>query len=299
MKKASDNRSARYYWAYGSNLSIAQMRRRCPRAVKVRRMFARSVRLAFRGGADVDVIVNRPDLICPGGLWRITAECEKELDRCEGVSNGTYARWFFDAEIDGKTESVLFYKKISNGLMAPRDAYYRTILDGYKDFNLDPKYLKKARERAVKYNRRKEKVNVKLFVYGTLKRGEHNSHRLEGATYLGHAVTEDCYDMISSGFPMIWDNANGRPVRGEIYQINRTILDSCDALEGHPYFYRRQLRHFVSDDGQKHEAWIYVTNPSHRTRRNGQSEIEPNEHGELEWKLELEWRRQEEEENNA
>ena len=278
---AAQESSARYYWAYGSNLSIAQMRLRCPRAVKVGRLFGRCVRLAFRGAADVDIVVGKPDVICPGGLWKITPECEAALDRWEGVIKGTYAKWFFEAEVEkGKTENVLFYKKISNGLIPPRDDYYRTILRGYKDFNLDPKYLVKARKRALRYNNKKGVKKVKLFVYGTLKRGERNNSRLAGATYLGNAVSEDTYVMHAGGFPMIWDSEiDGRPVRGEIYNINDAILKSCDQLEGHPRFYKRFMRQFVGDDGVKHEAWIYVT----QTGAFQFDGVEPNSHGELEW----------------
>ena len=284
FSKKSDG-SANYYWAYGSNLSIAQMRVRCPQAIKVGRLFGRCVRLAFRGAADVDIMVGKPDMICPGGLWKITADCEARLDRWEGVTRGTYSKWYFEAEIEkGKKEYVLFYKKNSNGLLLPKEDYYRTILRGYRDFNLDLKYLKHARERARKYNKKNKgaKKVTKLFVYGTLKRGNGNSSRLHGATYLGHAVSQDCYDMASVGFPMIWDNPDeGRPVRGEIYEINDAILKSCDILEGHPRFYERYLREFVSDDGQRHEAWIYVTKSrGHYATAN---DTPPNDRGELEW----------------
>jgi len=279
--KKNDAAAARYYWAYGSNLNVAQMRLRCPRAEKIGRLYGRCVRLAFRGGADVDIVVGKPDVICPGGLWKITPECEQQLDRWEGVVKGTYSKWFFEAEVRGKLESVLFYKKNSNGLLVPREEYYRTILRGYKDFNLDVKHLRKARERAVRYNSKGDK-KVKLFVYGTLKRKECNNRLLEGATYLGNAVTEDCYFMSSHAFPMIWDFPQGRVVRGEIYSINEKILKDCDTLEGHPNFYKRSLRQAVTDDGQKHEAWIYVTQ---RETYPG-NEVEPNEHGELEWNME-------------
>jgi gamma-glutamylcyclotransferase (GGCT)/AIG2-like uncharacterized protein YtfP len=272
------NEERRYYWAYGSNLNVAQMRVRCPRAKKIKKMYARFARLEFRGSADVDIVAGGSELTCPGGLWSITPECEATLDVFEGVTKGTYAKWYFDTEIDGKTERVLFYKKISNGLKPPLEYYYQTIFRGYKNFGLNTNHLKAARKRAMKYNGEKQ---VKLFVYGTLKRGNGNNHFLDSASYLGHAVSEDCYAMAANyAFPMIWDSPVGNPVRGEIYRINAKILESCDHLEGYPRLYNRNVREFVTDDGAKHEAWIYVID-----HREGSGNIKPNGHGELEWEM--------------
>ena len=85
--------------------------------------------------------------------------------------------------------------------------------------------------------------------------------------------------MFAGGYPMIWDNPHGRPVRGEIFEIDDAILKECDLLEGHPHFYQRHLRQCVTDDGQRHEAWIYVT----RRIVDRCANTAPNSHGELEW----------------
>ena len=65
-----------YYWAYGSNLCVEHMRRRCPRAQKICRLDVPGLALVFRGVADVTI---RRGALVQGGLWKITRECERLL----------------------------------------------------------------------------------------------------------------------------------------------------------------------------------------------------------------------------
>jgi gamma-glutamylcyclotransferase (GGCT)/AIG2-like uncharacterized protein YtfP len=233
-------------------------------------------------------MVKDTNAVTPGGLWKITPDCESRLDRWEGVSSGSYAKWTFAAKIEGKNEEVLFYKKIgSGGIKPPRDDYFATILKGYKDFGIPEKFwnsLRAARSHAVKNNGKANRV--KLFVYGTLKQEYGNHSRIDDAEFVGEAVSADCYEMVAGGYPIIWDDAQGRPVRGELYRVTDKMLADCDALEGHPRFYHRQWRKFVTDDGAHHEAWIYIMRDEHRSPHRGPS-MEPNAHGELEWSRQL------------
>lgn len=136
------------YFAYGSNLCVWHMRRRCPAAKLVltddgqrRRLFVQDAALVFRGVADMTV---RKGGSVPGGLWRLTPDCERELDRCEGVSiaNAGYLKRYFTLS-DGKR--CLFYQmKTHRGIMPPDEEYLDLIRQGYEDFGLDLNYLKAA-----------------------------------------------------------------------------------------------------------------------------------------------------------
>jgi hypothetical protein len=136
------------YFAYGSNLSFQNMRRRCPAAKVVRnddgsprRMYVTNAALVFRGAADV-VVRKGKDNVVPGGLWRLTLACERMLDQCEGVVGKTYLKRYFKLE-DGR--DVLFYQmSISRGIMPPEEEYLATITQGYRDFGLGLDYLRKA-----------------------------------------------------------------------------------------------------------------------------------------------------------
>lgn len=132
------------YWAYGSNLNLMHMARRCPHAEPVGPLNLVHGQLVFRGVADVTVKKNSE---VPGGLWRITRQCERSLDSYEGVGSRLYLKRFFtvvDAET-GRSEDVLFYQMSTHrGRMPPSEHYLQTIVDGYEDFGLDREYLNVA-----------------------------------------------------------------------------------------------------------------------------------------------------------
>ena len=130
------------YWAYGSNLSIDRMIRRCRQAEPVRGLYLNHARLVFRGVADITIA---PRSEAAGGLWRITRDCEQSLDSFEGVSTKIYLKRFFTVSIDGEDEEVLFYQmSATRGIMPPSEEYLRTIETGYDDFGLDKAYIDEA-----------------------------------------------------------------------------------------------------------------------------------------------------------
>lgn len=131
-----------FYWAYGSNLSVRQMKKRCPRAIKFGPMEVQDCALVFRLYADVTV---REGSATPGGLWQITAECERELDIFEGVSAKNYMKRYFRIKIKGKDYTCLFYQmRTGKGILPPTEGYIDTIAQGYQDFGLDLNVLQSA-----------------------------------------------------------------------------------------------------------------------------------------------------------
>jgi AIG2-like family len=130
-----------YYWAYGSNLCEDAMYQRCPAACKVGPLYVPKAALVFRSCADV---VYRDGWECPGGLWRITPECERALDLYEGVAHGLYAKRYLTLGIKGKPHKCLVYKMNERGVMPPPEAYLGVIAQGYRDFGLDLNFLDHA-----------------------------------------------------------------------------------------------------------------------------------------------------------
>ena len=82
---------------------------------------------------------------------------------------------------------------------------------------------------------------VKVFVYGTLKRGYGNNRLLSSSKFISEAVTKDNYVLRNCGFPyLILDKGEeARPVLGEIYEVDKETLQSLDWLEGVPNHYQR------------------------------------------------------------
>ncbi len=87
---------------------------------------------------------------------------------------------------------------------------------------------------------------MNLFVYGTLQRGYGNNHRLNGATFLGKAVTLTRYVLFNGGFPYAVPVSPDPqsfpllPVMGEVYKVEDHHIEACDRLEGHPGWYQRK-----------------------------------------------------------
>ena len=88
---------------------------------------------------------------------------------------------------------------------------------------------------------------MKLFVYGTLKRGYGNHRLLRDAAFLGQAATTDKFMLVDCGFPyMFRPKFNLLPqkrVLGEVFEtFNPEIVKDLDSLEGVEYgHYSREV----------------------------------------------------------
>ena len=135
------------YFAYGSNLHLGQMSRRCPAAVPLGKLVLPNTRLVFRGVADV---IAEQGVDCPGGIWRITKRCEAALDRYESFDPDHPDRGMYNKEwvtIDGlpdDEDEIMLYTMNSQGIYPPSSLYYGVIRQGYKDFGLDAAPLRAA-----------------------------------------------------------------------------------------------------------------------------------------------------------
>jgi gamma-glutamylcyclotransferase (GGCT)/AIG2-like uncharacterized protein YtfP len=77
-------------------------------------------------------------------------------------------------------------------------------------------------------------ASARLFVYGTLRRGQANHRELDGAPYLGRVTTAPRYAVIeSSGYPALIPG--GTAVEGELYEVRGEALAELDAFEGSGY----------------------------------------------------------------
>lgn len=76
----------KYYLAYGSNLNVRQMRRRCPQAVRAGASTIKDYELVFLGNSRSDVASIEPCTVgsIPIGIWEITPADERALDQYEG-----------------------------------------------------------------------------------------------------------------------------------------------------------------------------------------------------------------------
>jgi len=87
-------------------------------------------------------------------------------------------------------------------------------------------------------------------------KGQANHGLLDGATSLGSARTEACYELVDMGaYPALVAGGRGR-VKGELYRVDQACLLALDRLEGHPSFYHRA--HLRLEDGRRVSAYLLL-----------------------------------------
>lgn len=126
------------YFAYGSNLNVSQMGLRCPAATPHRGLALHDWRLVFKRVADVEPAAGHRVI---GGLWQVTGECLRALDRYEGVAAGLYRKVLFRLP-EGRT--AFMYLMNCGVQQTPPRQYYDSILTGYGDWGFDVKPLRYA-----------------------------------------------------------------------------------------------------------------------------------------------------------
>ena len=128
------------YFAYGSNLHLFQMKRRCKDSVFLKKINLKDFRLTFRSkyrAADIEPSKNST---VPGGLFEISKSDEKKLDVYEDFPI-LYKKFYFDYY--GK--KVMTYTMVKKTFFRfPKERYLNVVKRGYSDCKLDQKFLKKA-----------------------------------------------------------------------------------------------------------------------------------------------------------
>ena len=78
---------------------------------------------------------------------------------------------------------------------------------------------------------------IRLFIYGTLKRGQVNHHLLASEMFLGEAHTEPYYRLLDLGwYPgLARVEQRGRSISGELWEVSPQRLQELDAYEGDEY----------------------------------------------------------------
>lgn len=79
-----------------------------------------------------------------------------------------------------------------------------------------------------------------IFVYGTLRRGEHNHPELGPARYVAETWTAPRYELVDMGqYPALLE-AGHDAVRGELYEVPESWLAHLDWFEDVPTLYERK-----------------------------------------------------------
>ena len=128
------------YFAYGSNLNLFQMKRRCKDSAFLKKYELKGYKLNFRSkyrAADIEKIKNS---IVPGALFEISKSDEKKLDVYEDYPI-LYKKLYFKHY----NKTVMTYIMVDKTeFRYPTERYLNVVKQGYKDCNLNISYLIKA-----------------------------------------------------------------------------------------------------------------------------------------------------------
>ncbi len=150
--------AGKYYIAYGSNLSIEQMKVRTPDAVIVGTGLLKDWRLLFRQFATIKKCKG---YYVPVLVWKISPQDEKNLDRYEGYPrfyvkrNMKIAVTSLDGQNLGDITAMVYImtRKATDSRSInplPSEHYYSVLDTGYKTFGFDGKILTEALLEAVR-----------------------------------------------------------------------------------------------------------------------------------------------------
>lgn len=143
-----NEKSRKFYLAYGSNLSVEQMKHRAPDAKIVGTAILQGWQLVFRQFAT---IVENPDSQTPVLVWDISRDDEADLDIYEGFP-ALYIKKDFRVSVkpsDGNAPrdlTAMAYIMPGNETerIFPPKYYYDVLAQGYRNFNFDMAILEQA-----------------------------------------------------------------------------------------------------------------------------------------------------------
>ncbi len=129
-----------YYFAYGSNLHRAQMKKRCPKCCYIKKHILHGYQLTFRSKYGACDIEKKAGKKVYGALYKISKCAEKRLDVYEEYPT-LYKKIYFSY----KGYKVMTYTMVrKTKLVPPTKRYLGIVKQGYKDWKLNIKSLQTA-----------------------------------------------------------------------------------------------------------------------------------------------------------
>jgi gamma-glutamylcyclotransferase (GGCT)/AIG2-like uncharacterized protein YtfP len=130
------------YFAYGSNLWRQQMKRRCPgyREIGAGRLSGWRWIITTRGYASI--VLSENDYVL-GIVYELTEIDEQNMDRFEGVDQGSYRKEILDIEVLGSVMSCLVYIDPVTEEGPSKEEYIDRINNGIRDAGFPVDYVER------------------------------------------------------------------------------------------------------------------------------------------------------------
>jgi hypothetical protein len=125
------------YFAYGSNMDVDAMARRCPssKALGLARLERHRLAAMREGWLTV---VRDPSSAVHGVLWSLALSDVAALDRYEGLFEGLYAKLIQAVIAESSPKRAIVYFGANAGPGVPRPAYIAEVLAAAKSWPLPP-----------------------------------------------------------------------------------------------------------------------------------------------------------------
>lgn len=136
------------YLAYGANMSVDMMMKRCPKAKLLGTGILNGYRLMFKGTPPNSYGTIEPweGFCVPFVLWEITPADEKSLDRYEGYPR-VYKKRTVELDLCGDKITAMYYSKPETERVNPPSEHYVNVLwQAYEHFGFDLGILIRARD---------------------------------------------------------------------------------------------------------------------------------------------------------
>ena len=130
------------YFAYGSNMNLEQMARRCPGAQLGSRARLPSWRYFINGNGYAGIEEFSGSEVC-GCLWKLDYRHWEALDQYEGVDGGYYEKKILKVEREIGNEEIDAWVYLSNDYdyWIPSSEYQANVIRGAKDASLSNSYI--------------------------------------------------------------------------------------------------------------------------------------------------------------
>jgi len=123
------------YFAYGSNMDVGAMARRCPRSKALGLARLERRRLAVMREGWLTAVRDSRSAV-HGVLWDLALSDVAALDRYEGVPQGLYAKLMQPVIAGRAPKQAIVYFGVNSGPGAPRSAYLEEVLAAARSWPL-------------------------------------------------------------------------------------------------------------------------------------------------------------------
>lgn len=140
MMAVTDRTGMPLHFAYGSNMSRAAMRGRCPdaRPIGLARLAGWRFIINLDGYASV---LQQPGSIVHGVLWQVSMRDLAALNAYEGIDRGLYRACDLPVMASGLRKRALVYLAGRRGAGRPRPGYLEGVVTAAREWQLPEAYV--------------------------------------------------------------------------------------------------------------------------------------------------------------